>query len=229
MLDKCSLSSPVLCWGDCIPLVEQRQKHFFQQHRKLRKVGDCIPFVEQRQKAGLEQCLEQLPRLNALAQEAMLEWDTTVGEIEAKLREQRQHIVNELSTEIDQWLSSVSLLDADKQSLWLTLISSLSIVRQDQENQTFTKAQNIASAAYPGEMFSRKDADDLLRLLDDYGKAVASIRFPFETDAEMLRVALDTSLLNALERYESDPPLSAVKLAKTELIEAVTNAEKSRI
>lgn len=203
MLDKGSLSSPIWCWGD------------------------CIPFFEQRQKAGREQRLEQLPRLKALVQEVMLEWDATVEMIEAKRREQQQHVMNKLSTEIDQWLSSVSLLDADKQSLWFTLISSLSVVRQDLENKTFANAQNVTSAAYPGEIFSRKDASDLLRLLDDYDKAVASVRFPFETDAEMLRVALDTSLFNASEIPRSEPPLSAVKRAKTELIEAVTNAEKS--
>jgi hypothetical protein len=198
-----SLPSSALCWGDCIPTVEKRQE------------------------IGRDHCLEKLPLLNSLLRKVTLEWDLLVEGTEAARREQQQWALTELSEELHQWVSSASLLDTDKHSAWLALISSLSMMRHDMEEQVFAEGKALASTLYPGEVFSKKDASQLLRLLDDYDAAVASLRFPFETDPEVLRVALDTSPLEAFGIAAGDRAAVRLELAKSKVIAAVTKAETS--
>jgi len=198
-----SLPSSTLCWGDCILTVEQRQK------------------------SAMSNCLDKLPLLNTLLKQVTFEWDSYVGTAEATRREQQQQALIDLTGAMRQWVSSASLLDADKYSAWIALISSLSGIRQDMEEQAFANGKRLASTSYPGEVFNRKDASQLMRLLDDYDTAVASLRFPFETDPDVLRVALDTSPLEASGIAIRDRAAVPIELAKSRVIEAVTDAETS--
>ena len=189
--------------------------------------GDCIPSVEQRQKTGLNNSLDALPLLNALLQQAVLDWTTNVEKAEATRQKYQQQALTDLTEAIRQWVSSVSLVNADKYSAWLALTSSLSAIRQGMEEKVFTNGRELATASYPGEIFSRKDSSQLMQLLDNYDSAIRSLRFPFETDPDVLKVTLDTLLLGASgitirDRYEAP-----IELAKSKVISAVTEAETS--
>lgn len=78
--------------------------------------GDCIPTVEQRQKIGISNSLDKLPLINTMLKQVTLEWDSHVGRAEATRREQQQQALIDLTGAMRQWVSSASLLDADKYS-----------------------------------------------------------------------------------------------------------------
>jgi hypothetical protein len=203
MVQTGATSSPSLCWEDCIPTVEQRKK------------------------AGHKKALDELPRLRELVEQTRMNWDSRLREIEAEHRERQNRGLNELVTAIDSWLSSINLLAADRQSVWLALITSLSRSRQDLEELTFKNANDAAKAPYPGDVFSPDESSELLRLLDEYDQAAASINFPFEGDREVLRVTLDTPLINASGIMVNRPTSAVSKSVKDELRSAVENAERS--
>lgn len=203
IIDMGSRLSPVLCWGDCVPLHDQRQA------------------------AGLKQCLNYLPRLNNLTMDYESGWDATVCKIETQWQEQQRQSTSKLTEAIDEWISSASLVDSDRQSTWLTLVSTLSRARRDLEDKIFESAKNDVSAPYPGKKFSRNDAANLLRLLEEYDRSIRSIKYPFETDREVLTVALETSLPAATGIAPEKPLQSAAERAKAELTDAVQAAEKS--
>jgi hypothetical protein len=196
--------TPPLCWGDCVPLVEQRQT------------------------ANLQQCLTLLPRLNTLTGE--LKGDQEVANAKAaaaRQENQRRVVVGALTDSIDDWLASAKLVEADRQAVWQSLISTLAHARRELETTVLENANTDRSAPYPSKKISRKKVTDLLELLEDYDRAAASIKLPFETDREVLMVSLDASLPDAtgiaLEGLSSSP----VSRAKAELANAVQAAERS--
>jgi nucleotide-binding universal stress UspA family protein len=229
-------------WDECVSGYRQHLTDYFTNLKKNAPAwllnlaagaspplswGDCIPGAEQRQAGGYRKSLNELPRLRELLQQGVAEWSTRLHEIEEEHRKRQQQSLNKLTTEVGEWLSSVSQLESDQQSAWLALATTLSRARQDLEEKTFKNAGDAFRASYPGEKVSQDETAELLRLLDEYDRAVASIRLPFKEDDEVLRVGLDTSLLEASGVTESDGGVPLAGRIKNELLSAVEEAERA--
>jgi nucleotide-binding universal stress UspA family protein len=229
-------------WEECVSNYRQHLTVYFAKLKKNSPVwlitlaasaspplswGDCIPGAEQRQTGGYRKSLNELPRLRELLQQGVVEWSARLHEIEEEHRKRQQQSLNKLTTEVEEWLSSVSLLESDQQSAWLALATTLSRARQDLEEKTFKNAGDAFRASYPGEEVSQDETAELLRLLDEYDRAVASIRLPFKEDDEVLRVGLDTSLLEASRVAESERGVPLAGRIKNELLSAVDEAERA--
>ena len=81
--------------------------------------------------------------------------------------------------------------------------------------------------SYPDDALPRTEASRLLHLLDEYDRAIKSIRLPFEGDPEVLRVSLEKSLVQAAGISANKPAVPIAKRLKTKLISAIEDAERS--
>jgi hypothetical protein len=229
-------------WGKCVSGYRQHLIDYFTNLKKSAPVwllglaagaspplgwGDCVPGAELRQAGGYRKSLDGLPRLRELLQQIQSKWDAQFHKIEEEHLERQKKSIHELTTQIEEWLSSVGLLDADQQAAWLALAESLSRARQELEERTFKNASDALRAPYPGDRVSREETAELLRLLDEYDRAAASIRLPFREDDEVLRVGLDTSLLEASRLVASEAGGPVARRLRGELLSATEEAERA--
>jgi hypothetical protein len=197
-------ASPPLSWGDCIPPLPSDNKTRSSKDR-----------------------LEQLPRLTQLLQKVQSEWKARVRQLEAAQQREQARCLAELGQEIDGWFSSTAPMNADRQSVWMALIDAFMNTRQILEKQVYDSALSAGHTPYPGDTFSRDEVSHLLQMLDEYGEAINSLRFPFIGDRNVLRVALQMSL-SAASGMVTDKSLSSSSRVKDELAEALADAENSR-
>jgi hypothetical protein len=197
-----SAAVPVLCWGECIPSVDQLQKD--QQ----------------------AQCLQSLPRLNAIVERASREWDETIDIEEKRRAEQQGAALAEVYSRVESWISSGNLLESDRLSIWHAVISILSGVRRDLEDKVFTQVKEAKTATFPGRALSSSDARHLLTLLNDYDQAVNSLVMPFENDRDVLRLSLDTPLRYVLDNRPPEEAVSPGARARNSLLKAASEAEE---
>jgi hypothetical protein len=184
--------------------------------------GDCMPTWQQRQNRSMEEWLRDLPRLRDLVEQARAEWSTIVAEAERRRRDERQGALRDLASAIDEWASSTAPIDADRQSSWLALLSRLHALRREMEDQVLVNGTQLSTAAYPGEVFTRDEATHLMMLLDEYDRAVTSLRLPFEDDPAVMRVSIPESLAEIAgikTRGREDP--------RATVAQAIANAESS--
>ena len=188
---------------------------------------DCLPTVDQLKAGGHRRALEHVPRLQALVRETMSRWESHIQSVQEKHREQQRQSVEDLIRTSDDWLSKTDLLIADQKSVWLSLMTSMSGLRQDLENVTFKNAKDAADASYPGDVLSASETSELSRLLDEYDRAVRSIEFPFQHDPEVLRIGLETTLYEASGLSADErSPLATLRL-QDELLK--TSRESDRL
>lgn len=189
--------------------------------------GECIPSVDQRQGQQLNQCLQLLPRLNAIVEIALNEWDAITGSEERRRLEQQKTALTEIYLGIKAWLSEGDLLESDKASIWLAVVSSLSGTRKNLEDKIFSQVKETRTVLFPGRVFSRADATHLLQLLDDYDHAVNSLTMPFENDRDVLRLSLDIPLLHTTNFGKNELLVSPGNKVKNDLLIAVKDAEEA--
>jgi cell division septum initiation protein DivIVA len=198
-----SAAVPVLCWGECIPSVDQLQKN---QHA---------------------QCLLLLTRLNAIVERASREWDEIIGIEERRRAEQQRVALTEVYSCVESWFSASNLLETDRLSIWHAVISILSGTRRDLEDKVFSQVKEAKAATFPGRALSRSDARHLLTLLDGYDQAVNSLVMPFENDRDVLRVSLDTPMCYVLDKRHLEEAVSPGARARNSLLKTASEAEEA--
>jgi hypothetical protein len=187
---------------------------------------DCIPTFEQRQKFGVNNCHRQLPLIDKAVHQLNVERENVNKGIQSKINLEKQQIVEKLDNAINNWLLSVELIEADKQSLASTLNAMFSAFRQKLEDKVFQSLKGLSSIRYPGGKFSPEQTTQLLNLLEEYHTAKEEIVFPFENDPDVLRVGLTTSLPIAAG-VGINHKRSAVTEARDKLTKSVSRVEKS--
>jgi len=190
--------------------------------------GECLPLIEQRQTAGLQLCLPLLQRLNTLIGELQGNVEAANAEAAAIRMETQRRFIGVLADCMHDWLKSAELVEADRQAVWQSLLSTLAHARHDIEITVFESANNDRSAPYPSAKLSQKETVELLDSLEEYDRAVSSITLPFESEPDVLRISLDISLPDAtgIRLEDSSSPVIA---ARAKLVDAVQSAERSRV
>jgi len=188
--------------------------------------GECIPTDDQLKKKGAYQCLQLLPRLNAIIERAARDWDATTRAAERRQLEQQNNALTDIFSCVMEWVSAGNSLESDKLSIWLAVVSSLSGIRKDLEEKVFAHIKEGKSALFPKRVF-RGDTTRLLRLLDEYDQAVRSLVMPFENDSEVLRLSLDIPLSHISGLKARTPATSPAVEVRNRLLSATADAEEA--
>ncbi len=183
--------------------------------------GDCVPSVEMRKTFTLAESLEHLARLADLIR------TSTIAAAQSAQRQEQAQAIRNLVACVDNCISSATLIENDRQSIWQSLLLCLSKARQDLEEGTLASARTASTAPFPGKKPSLNDVAHLLKLLDEYDSVRRSLVLPFENDHEVMNVTLGETLVGAAEIGPPGESTSPAIRLRRQLTSAAERAEKS--
>jgi hypothetical protein len=187
---------------------------------------DCIPSVGHRQSSRVSDWLGNLPKLTTLV--------STI-EPESKQLEERRVTVQraEQSARLDRfladsrrWLAASSTVQSDHAAVWEAATAAIVQIQKEAEEKIIENSKRLLSAPFSRNSYSAEEVVQMMRKLDEYELAVRSLKLPFDSDNEVLRINPNVPLVEAADLRSdcSDPPS---KLARHQITDAITKAEGS--